>query len=839
MFGFPVNLQDRNVQKFTNDADNGFPKIQQREIFYSVRDGNWNDRTMWQTASGRVGLFPTRNDDVYVRHFVNVNSNITNGGFSCFNLFVTGYLNTDLGTSYAALSIFGNLKCTGTLNLGPTNSTGDPFYIYLSGKENVIDNYILGNTYISYVGNDQPIIPMTYNYVSTQFTNYLIGNIVVNTRLVTGSSSIFDFRNYDIVSNGIFQTGNYSLVIKTGGSNNSVFNSIILGSLAGLDFRQSNPNIEIKGGISCGNNSAIFTGTGTWTFTTNNQSINLGVDSVIGWDCTTIISGAINVSNIGGAPLTISNTINGTTGSSKLTNHATIVFTTLASVASMTTGIVDFTTFANTIQYGGNYTATIPSYFSTFHNLTISGTGTKSLGVNTTLNGNLTLNGPISSVSHGILECGNYNLSVTGTTIFQCGGLIKSGSGNLLFIGNFLSQFGYNTNRLSFTGNPNVEFRGGINRGNYDWNGGWNTGTGDWTFTTNNQTFQGPNAYGANSTCRFIVTGNITITYTLGETHSFANKIDGTTASSTWINQGVMNFNGTEFTPMTTGIFDYLTSATSTLAYYMNSNITLPYTTYSNLTIASPNGIFYNIPNNTTINNSLFISTRSELRCSTFNLSVLGTTTSYGTLSKTGSGNILFVGLFTAPNGGVFKFIFTGNPNVEFKNGIITNPGSNGSFDPSTIFGTGTYSFTTNNQTINISAQIGNTNFNPSILISGAIVATFQSLNNIYFSATINGNNAGSTLRMAASTTLDYRSATQPMATGILDTSTNLNTWIYGNANQDIKGLPTTSPKQVYRNLTLNGGGVKTLQGFVSVLNTYTLTAPATLANNGFTLTNP
>jgi hypothetical protein len=77
------------------------------------------------------------------------------------------------------------------------------------------------------------------------------------------------------------------------------------------------------------------------------------------------------------------------------------------------------------------------------------------------------------------------------------------------------------------------------------------------------------------------------------------------------------------------------------------------------------------------------------------------------------------------------------------------------------------------------------------------------------------------------------------MATGILDTSTKLNTWIYGLNNQNIKGSPTISPKQVYRNLTLNGTGVKTLQGYVSVLNTYTLTAPATLALNGFTLTNP
>jgi hypothetical protein len=70
------------------------------------------------------------------------------------------------------------------------------------------------------------------------------------------------------------------------------------------------------------------------------------------------------------------------------------------------------------------------------------------------------------------------------------------------------------------------------------------------------------------------------------------------------------------------------------------------------------------------------------------------------------------------------------------------------------------------------------------------------------------------------------------MATGILDTSTNLNTWIYGSGSQDVKG-------NIYRNLTFNGGGTKTLQGNVSVQNTYTLISPATVNLNGFALTNP
>jgi hypothetical protein len=97
------------------------------------------------------------------------------------------------------------------------------------------------------------------------------------------------------------------------------------------------------------------------------------------------------------------------------------------------------------------------------------------------------------------------------------------------------------------------------------------------------------------------------------------------------------------------------------------------------------------------------------------------------------------------------------------------------------------------------------------------------------FANTINGDNANSKLIIGTSNVINYQSSTQPMATGILDTSTNLNTWVYGNSNQDIKGGASLVAKQVYRNLTLNGGGTKRLLGYVSVLNTYVLTSPAVL----------
>ena len=159
------------------------------------------------------------------------------------------------------------------------------------------------------------------------------------------------------------------------------------------------------------------------------------------------------------------------------------------------------------------------------------------------------------------------------------------------------------------------------------------------------------------------------------------------------------------------------------------------------------------------------------------------------------------------------------------------------------ISGTGTYTFSTNNQNIDTN---GTLTFNGNVVIGNNITLSYNApegaFSSLIFIGTMNGSNAASTFRMGIGTgiaTVNYQNTTQPMGTGVLDTSTNANTWIYGLNNQDIKGSPTISPKQVYRNLTLNGTGTKTLQGYVSVLNTYTLTAPATLANNGFTLTNP
>jgi hypothetical protein len=269
---------------------------------------------------------------------------------------------------------------------------------------------------------------------------------------------------------------------------------------------------------------------------------------------------------------------------------------------------------------------------------------------------------------------------------------------------------------------------------------------------------------------------------------------------------------------MSTGVFTQ-SASTSIVGFTYNGNMTLPFSTFQGLYIGG-SGVKTLSANTTVAQNFQIAGTSATvdgLECSTFDFSVTGTTTNSGLLSKNGAGSMVFVGLANFGN----ALNLTGNPSVEFRGGISINC--------STFYtGTGTWTFTTNNQSV--TGNISVNTFDCPILISGAITVTANRNANFQMKClnTINGNNAASTFDNQ--TTLNYQNATRPMVTGVLQTNAAANTWIYGLNNQDIKG-------GTYRILTLNGTGVKTLQGNVIVATTYTLTAPATLNLNGFTRT--
>jgi hypothetical protein len=696
------------------------------------------------------------------------------------------------------------------------------------------DRTTFANT-VGYTGNYSATIPFgTFHNltISGTGTKTLGVNTIINSTLNVGASGFgtLEVSTFNLTVTGTTTFGSGGSLLKSGAGNLLFVGTMTVGaSVNTLNF-SGNPTVEFRGGITIGGFMSVFnTGTNSWNFTTANQTINVTGAYIPIFSCTILIASGIVLTTLGNQA-TFNNIINGQSGTSSLLNRGIIYFgTQLAAENSMTVGTFDRTSFANTVGYGGNYSVTIP--FSTFSSLTISGTGTKTLGGNTTLNGNL--------LTSGIFQLSTFDLTVTGTsaTSGATGFISKNSTGNILFIGAVSLGNGSGAGGFNFSGNPNIEFRNGLTTNN---NGTMVMGSGNYNFTTNNQTiffFPGGTYVFPNAT----IVGAITLTWTGGGTNVSGGAISGfitnpigTVAGSTLINNGNIFFNGLPSGVMSVGVFN-ITTYVNNVTYNYNGNDTLPFTTYSSLTIGGSGTKTLN--GNTIINGAVAIYGNSAVfECSTYNLTVngaFGGQTSGTIISKTGSGSLLFVG---AVSTNTINWVLTGNPTIEFRNGLILS-NINTSIHNT---GTGQITFSTNNQNITWNNIL---TFNNDILISGAITVTQGSVlygTSIIMKGILNGNNSLSKWLMGTLTnTMNYQNATQPMATGILDTSTNLNTWIYGLNNQNIKGSPTISPKQVYRNLTLNGTGVKTLQGYCSVLNTYTLTSPATLNLNGYTLTNP
>jgi hypothetical protein len=288
---------------------------------------------------------------------------------------------------------------------------------------------------------------------------------------------------------------------------------------------------------------------------------------------------------------------------------------------------------------------------------------------------------------------------------------------------------------------------------------------------------------------------------------------------------------------MSTGVFNYQNSSTSTLGYVFDGNYDLPYTSYTNLYIGSTTGI-KSLSGSTVISQSLTIGTPSlsgaTLDSSGYNLDVKGEFICYCVFKATVFSNIIFEGLATFSNGGNSAEgvdLRLGNPDIEFRNGLTTHAYF-------VYTGTGIFSFTTNNQIINFSI-LNSGSLDCNWLISGSIKVQFLNGNvsNPVFKGTINGDNIASIFDVRG--TLNYQNSDAPMTIGHLYCNQETNTFLYNaSGNQNIQ-TPSDPSSSGYYNLTLAGSGSKTLLGDVSVKNVYTLTTPATVNLNGHLLTNP
>jgi hypothetical protein len=850
---FPKDLYSKPVKMIAalSSAVKAFGMSRPSEIFFTIKDGLFNDLSIWQTVSGRVGRLPTANDDVYIKHTV---LQPINTPFSCFNMFIsgTGVWSRNSSTGNNAVNVFGNLKCSGVLS-------GQPVF-NLYGTDNFIDmtrGQDLGT--INYSGAiSQPIMPIAYNVLGINGTGgakYLIANTTCQSFGGTGLNNFLNIGPWDFTCNGAFTNfaptfcdGNGYILFRGAANFSGRFGAI------------GAPTIEFQNGVTnwlkVGFSSSA-SGFGQVLFTTNNQSFDNNNTEIVAIDAPIIINSGITLTVTNVTNLQVNASLNGVDGTSSVINRATILFNN-ASNFTMATGVLNITSFANTVGYIFNGSGTLP--YATYSSLFISGTGIKTTSVNTTVNnvltigtnGNLTLGGDLTvgsismtNAAVATLQCSSYNLVVNGTTAIRTNIISKNSNiGTITFNGAVSMANGEGFN---FSGNPNVEFKAGLDCTNIG-GANTNTGTGQWKFSTSNQLFTMAGSSFPTMNASILISGAITLTMRQTfavSTMNINNTIDGDNAGSALIlTNGLLTFifnNVLYALPMST--FGTFSPTGGILQYSFNGNFTLPYTAYGGLNIGGTGT--KTLLGDTTVggNLSLVNNQFGTLECSTFNLTVTGQTSvqQSTSLKKSGAGNLVFIGSLRASTSLVHptSVEFSGNPNVELRAGMYFVNITGAAF----ISGTGTYTFSTNNQNIDTNGAL---TFNGNVVIGNNITLSYNApegaFSSLIFIGTMNGSNAASTFRMGTGTgiaTVSYRSVTQPMATGVLDTSTNLNTWIYGLNNQDIKGSPTISPKQVYRNLTLNGTGVKTLQGYVSVLNTYTLTAPATLALNGFTLTNP
>lgn len=847
-FGYPPVLFPTTMtsgQKLFRDPSIGYGGGLGKEIYYTVKDGDVGDITCWASASGRpVGVIPTSNDDVYIRHTM---THFTNTNFNTFNLFISTNASLQVTGPNRNINIFGNIQCLGLLSVAIQNCQ-----IYLYGSDNRIDNITLdSNTTFRYVGGSIIPQPIMTNFSYTNLvigeagTKYLTGNLTVNTAFTIGNfvtGCIFDAGFYDITSNGTTSFGGGATCYKSGGS--CLFVGLCSFGSGTWDFSRGANNIEFRGGWSTSGGSILSVNSSSvWTYTTNNQSITLQSSPTL--PNTNLISGAITVTLSGSINfiLSLSGTFNGNNVNSKflMGSGSYLYFLSDASANMMTTGIFDTYTNANLVRYAYNGTGTI--YQTSLSSLDVTGTGTKTLIGNTTLSANLNLAATAGSGTvQGALDLSAYNFTVTGTSTLSSVQLIKSSvSGTTLFTGLVTLSSSGNINVIDFsTNNNNIEFRGGISS-----SGGplINTGTGTWSFTTNNQSITCVQGFIFN--CNILISGAITLTMnesSAGIAVTLNGTLNGDNVNSKFVNRDtlgtgnqVLRF-GLNSTPMSTGIID-ITTNINTISFSYTGNGTIPFTSMYGYQITSSTGT-KKLGGNTTLLGNLSSSGGSGiLDCDVYNLTVNGTTTISNMLSaaiiKTGAGGTLtFIGLLTSTGAGGVNGIdlSTGNPNVECRGGITC--GGNHKIKT----GTGTWTLSTNSQSL--TSATSNSTFDCALLISGAITVTVPSGSIFTLTGTLDGNNASSTFDNRG--TVTYNNATKPMNTnGVLQTNAAVNTWVYGSGNQNILGGPSLVAKQVYRNLTLNGGGVKTLQGYVSVQNTYTLTAPATLNLNGFTLTNP
>ena len=678
-----------------------FDKAMGVSTFTATQTGNWNDGATWgHTSPGVAGTdYPSSTDNANISTTWNLtvtlqanttcaNITIQNGctlALNNYNFTSTGTPsittqgkitgtgtsgtktlsfvgnialsdgNNYISTSGYDISIIGNLTLTGQgyLSIGAGNLTATGDY----SCDGVGTHFDWTNGNVSFGGN----VIYTYSWGTSGLNCTGIGYLIMTgaSKTITINNNV-SIPNFKIGSNltkagsatltvsGTYDRNCYAApTISSGAGAITVTGSTVNASCSTVYYSKSIGNLDVLSNWGTntdgsGTNPANFTTANIIYYIRNNATPTIGASwTVSGSSSKVVVGDGTNACNF-----TIPSSYALSTPAIDVANNATLTIanTTIPTMGTLSSG--------STVNYNG-VGQTVAS--NNYYNLTLSGSGTKTLQAGTTaISGNLTLNGTASattvvglaisgniSIGDGtIFTAAGYALTITGTTTVGGGTsgslVVSSSTGTKTFTGLITVNTGGTWNN---SGNSAITFAGGITN-----IGTFTAGSGIQTFQTNSQALTG-----TFSIPSITVTGvTLTNNGTLSVTSALAGNGGLTNAATGTLNIG---FSGT------VGITTLTASSSgNTVNYNYNGNQTIVTTIYhhlglstggtktfavttinGNVTITS--GVTTTISSGLTVGGNFSNAGTCSVACNTL-MAITGNFTNSGTLTGAGSGGI-------------------------------------------------------------------------------------------------------------------------------------------------------------------------------------------------------
>lgn len=435
---------------------------------------------------------------------------------------------TWLNAASSNLSIGGALLATGTLT-----ATANPNTVNYNGTA-ALNQTVKGTTY-----HHLSVTRGASNAALITAATTLNGDLLV-------ASGTLDARGVNVTVNGTTTLGG-TLTFTTSAAGAKIFVGAVIIDPTGSWTNPINEGFTLRGGIT--NNGSFSSGTGTYAFNTNSQT--LGGANGLSFGGVVSITGAITITN--GTTVTITGNLTGSVAGSTWLNSTNS--TLIVAAAVLVTGTLDATANPNTVNYNGAAAVNQTVKGTTYHHLTVTRGASNVALINaaTSVNGNL-------SVASGTLDLRGANVTVNGTTDVT-GTLTFTTSvvGIKTFVGAVTINAGGSWTAVV---NEGATLQGGLTHNGIT----FTSGTGVYLFDTNNQNIGGASAIAITNMTVSGVTltnsGSLTVSTSLIGTGGFTNASGATLT----IGATAANFGITTLTASATGnIVDYSSAGAQTV----------------------------------------------------------------------------------------------------------------------------------------------------------------------------------------------------------------------------------------------------------------------------------